>query len=1250
MIRASGALTASQGRDYYDKEYSRGDYYTEDAKAVPGLWSGRGAGLLGFQGNVEKEVFEAVLEGKTSPSGDQLIPGQVGTGKHRAGWDFTCSPEKSVSIMALVGGDAGILEDVKASNAKAMAELERFAMARQKDLQLETTGNLVIASFQHETSRRLDPQLHIHNVVMNMTRREDGKFVGLETREMFAAQAFVKSVFHADLAQRLQARGYAVEIREGGVATLRDVPKPLVEAFSQRRRKDIEPYLEARGQSGARAAENAAIRTRKVKDREVSREVLKAFWAGTVKEQRVDLQAIRDGAERVRLEARVPMDPEEKLARARSALAFATEHVSERKAAFTGRELLGTALRQGMGSITLEDVRQALREDKELVQVESAASPSHRFTTAEALRLELRNIQAMRRGKGAGRAILERDAFEPSRPLGEGQRKVAEHILCSRDQVLAVEGKAGAGKTYTLQAVVAEATARGWTVRGFAPDTSAVKTLAQETGVQAKTLAALARERATGENGTPQLWLVDEAGKMSSRQAAAVLEQARFAGAKVVLVGDRLQHGAVEAGMPFAYLQDAGLHAERLDEIRRQKDPELRAAVVEASEGRTREAVAKLEAQGKVVEHEDPAERHQAVVRDFLATPKGQTCIVIAPSNEERRDLNRRIREALIEGGKVQKASYQAEIRVSRGLTQAQKKEVESYQVGDCLTFQRGSKVYGIDQGLAGTVTGTDPKQRIVRVELEGGRQVEFDPARFRGGEVARIEHRRFAVGDRIQYREAQKPEGSRIQGQGFRIANGDTGIIRELDLETGRARIELEGTRRNVQLDLGRVQPVDHAYAITSHASQGRTEDRSLVVVDTGHSRELVNRQQFYVSISRARHEARVYTSSREELAAAVSREADKSSALALVKGHGTSRRQEVSIGNELGAGPDGAGTTRTPARDRNRANERAPERIKLARAEGRDFLGRSGGGAEGHAEPPQPTAVRRGPAARPTQRALPDAHSLAGPDAGGRGGMGRLDRAQPGRPGGLEPWPAGPGRGQAPAGGGVAVPPSGPDRGQGRGHRPPGSRAEEPGRGGPGTAERLRDGGWDREAVRKPDRGGAPGLGGEPAHSGGTSGPEVGRAHPAAPGGAAPSGLDRRGSGDAPGGGRGGAAAPVGPPGLVSVKRQEAALLEREAAAAAIPIPRSMRDLEPDLQRLSARIRACGLEDPFRGEALKTTPPAALRGALAEARGQGLLEAGPTWVQRGDQLPELAEALRKTVQHEMERDRSMPNWPAGA
>jgi conjugative relaxase-like TrwC/TraI family protein len=1132
MIRASGALTSAQGKDYYEREYSTGDYYTEDAHAVRGQWSGLGAQELGLEGEVDKEIFESVLEGKDGSGKLQLIPGEVGTGKHRAGWDFTCSPEKSVSIMALVGGDPGIVEDVKAANARAMVELERFALAKDRDRILETTGNLVIASFKHETSRKLDPQLHIHNVVMNMTWRGDGKFVALETREMFAAQSFVKSVFHADLAQRLKARGYAVEVRDNGTVAIRDIPQALVDEFSKRRRKDIEPYLLARGLSGAKAAEKAALRTRAVKDRDIDPEVLGGYWKATAKDQGVDLEAIRERAGRQLPSPVADGLAEERRAQARVSLAFAMEHLSERKAAFAGRELLGAALRHGMGRTTLEELNEAVRGVRELVKVQQPACPSHRFTTNQALLTEMANIRLMHEGKEAGRTILQGQTFAPARPLSDSQSRVAEHILTSPDQVLAIEGKAGAGKTYTLQAVVAEATGKGWTVRGFAPDTSAVKTLGAEAGIPAGTIAALALERPDGQKGTrPELWLVDEAGKMSSRQAAVVLGKAREAGAKVVLVGDRLQHAAVEAGKPFAYLQGAGLRAVRLDEIRRQKDEELRAAVVDASEGRTRAAVGRLEAQGKVVELRTRTDRHQAVAEDFMRTPRGQSCIVIAPSNEERHDLNQRIREALIQAGKVEKESHKASIRVSRGLTQAQKKDAGSYQLGDHLTFPRQSRVYGIKKGEEGRVAAVDPEARTVTVQLGDGRSVVFHPTRLWGTEVSRIEQRRFAVGDKIQYREAQKPEGLDLHRPGFRIANGDTGLIRALDRETGKAQVELTGTGRKVDLDLGRIQPVDHAYAITSHASQGRTEDRSLVVVDTAHSGELVNRQQFYVSISRARFESVVYTSSREELAVAVSRDAAKSSALELVGNRARQGRQEVERelhDIESGSGKAGVRAARRRAqrilasvrRWVERTYRRALETWRKGRAWTLD--GGPPSRARGDLGSPGTAPERRGPADRPVERAGGRPRALPGPDGIDGDRVARLDRALHAGPGGHRTVAgrAVPGEGRP---GGVAQGPAGRlDLGAGRGHGQAGERAQEPG-GGDGHGLRH------REALRRPGPGGTPGPGASAPGGGRPGERNLGAVDPTAPGKAARLYLDRSRPGDPGSGGHPGPGAQV-------------------------------------------------------------------------------------------------------------------------
>jgi AAA domain-containing protein len=167
-----------------------------------------------------------------------------------------------------------------------------------------------------------------------------------------------------------------------------------------------------------------------------------------------------------------------------------------------------------------------------------------------------------------------------------------------------------------------------------------------------------------------------------------------------VLVGDRQQHRAVEAGSPFALLIDrAGIATERLDVIRRQRDEALREVVRVASEaGGADRAVQLLERAGRVVEIPDARLRHEQITRDFIAD--GGRGVVIAPSNAERSDLNRRIREALIEAGRVERKSVKAPVVVRQDLTREQKGRVSSYGVGDMLRFVRSGQ--GVCTGKMG--------------------------------------------------------------------------------------------------------------------------------------------------------------------------------------------------------------------------------------------------------------------------------------------------------------------------------------------------------------------------------------------------------------------------------------------------------------------------------------------------------------------------------------------------------------------
>lgn len=105
----------------------------------------------------------------------------------------------------------------------------------------------------------------------------------------------------------------------------------------------------------------------------------------------------------------------------------------------------------------------------------------------------------------------------------------------------------------------------------------------------------------------------------------------------------------------------------------------------------------------------------------------------------------------------------------------------------------------------------------------------------------------------------------------------------------------------------------------------------------------------------------------------------------------------------------------------------------------------------------------------------------------------------------------------------------------------------------------------------------------------------------------------------------------------------------LERETAAPRIKVPQVLKALEPDLQKASARIRACGLEDPFRDDRLRELPPRTVRAAVEEARKAGMLAEGPGWAVRQDQVQALAESLHKTFQRQLDLDRDLPGISRG-
>ena len=170
----------SDGKGYSSRHLEHSDYYAEGERVV-GRWEGRGAELLGLNGEVKFQDFEALRQRLHPETGEFLRPRQSadrvapdGTtqshGRHL--YDFTISAPKSVSIMAVVGGDKRLMDAHEKAVAEALKELEAHAATRVRQDGANTdrtTGNLAVAVFHHDTSRELDPQLHTHAVAANLT-------------------------------------------------------------------------------------------------------------------------------------------------------------------------------------------------------------------------------------------------------------------------------------------------------------------------------------------------------------------------------------------------------------------------------------------------------------------------------------------------------------------------------------------------------------------------------------------------------------------------------------------------------------------------------------------------------------------------------------------------------------------------------------------------------------------------------------------------------------------------------------------------------------------------------------------------------------------------------------------------------------------------------------------------------------------------------------------------------------------------
>jgi conjugative relaxase-like TrwC/TraI family protein len=899
MLTISKPLSSSQAQTYHAKEFMSAEQnYWKQGDTILGEWQGRMAARYGLAGAIDEQHFARLSEGQNPLTGEQLVRHRNGQEyttvagttvkpvEHRAGWDATFSAPKSVSLTALVGGDDRVREAHRQAVTTALTELERYTQARiGGNRAAETTGKFIAAKFEHDTARPVDgyaaPQLHTHAVIFNMTERADGSTRAVQPQSYFDSQQFATAVYQSELMYWLSRLGYEITPGRSGAPEIKGYTQEYLDASSPRSQQ-IREYLEKSGFAGPEAAQIAAHSTRDKKEIHTPSEVLAAHRQVAAE---FGNQADRVVAEaRARASAqehtRVPNIPE----RVQEAVTFAKSRNFEREAVTDERDIMRDALRRGMGDLTYPQVRDNFEQRQATGEFQRAPGQKHdtgrQFTTRDAIAEELATIKHMQQGQHTVEPTMsQEDAAAHARTrdfLNPAQQRAIEEVLTSQDRIHGLQGLAGSGKTTTLEAIREGAERNGYAVEGFAPTSRAAGQL-RDAGIQADTLQGfLARggvERSAGDPNARHLYMLDESSLASTRQMQSFLEKIGPQD-RVLLVGDTRQHQGVDAGKPFEQMQDAGMRTSQLDQIVRQKDPELLRAVEHLSRNETATGIQLLQQQGRITEISDPQQRIETIAKDYVARP--ENTLVVSPDNASRRDINDAIRAELQGNGTVSKDNHAMTVLTQRSeLTSADRNWAALYQAADILYYTRGSKELGIERGTYATVVSTDPKANLLTVEREDGQHVTYDPKRLHGIAAYREIARDFAEGDRLQFT-VSKPD--------MEIRNRDLGTVERIDGTNMTVRVDGDKAR-TLTFDTSEMCHFDHGYAVTSHSSQGLTTDRVLVNMDTKAHPELINIRFAYVSVSRASEDARIYTNDATTLAERLSTDISKASAVEVAR-----------------------------------------------------------------------------------------------------------------------------------------------------------------------------------------------------------------------------------------------------------------------------------------------------------------------------------------------------------------------------
>ncbi|KXI26784.1 MobF family relaxase [Paraglaciecola hydrolytica] len=719
------SLSAINNIEYY-KNIDDENYYLSDA--LLGVCHGKLKDHFKLANGIDHTSFENILTAKHPKTGSKLFDANQNI--KRAGWDLTFSAPKSVSLQWASSNE---MERKQIENAQTEAVkstidyIERYiaGVKRGKNGEKKESSKAILAVIvNHFVSRELEPQIHSHTVIPNVTLAEDGKLMAIDSRKFYTNQKVIGAIYRSQLAKNLLDLGIELE-KDGESFRLQNIPRELESQFSTRTQQ-IKRELKNRGvkTSASNQGDLIKLATRKIK-KSVSLSELLPIWQEKITNAQIHINSA--------------VEPVIDWQKRPSPLKRLIENFSSFTRQQLEYEILVDEVFSKKNIIDLKRTINTKFASNEIVKLAQREYQSQ-YTSRKVLQAESQLIQHIESINSEANHAFDKDELSEALLKFEGETgfkvTVEQHAAlksaCLKNDFSIVQGSAGAGKSTVMRVVQLLSEASGKTVIGATILKKAAQNLSEETGIQSFTIAKiqhlLDKNKAWLDN--VDILVIDEAGQVPSMTLLDLAVAARKSKTKLILTGEDKQLDAISHGGALAFLSEK-FGCSRIETIQRQSNMEERQVVLQLREGEAKKAFGYLNKQNRLDFRENAEKAKEALVADAMSysdNNKDKDFIILAAKWTQVNNLSSLVRKHFKSKGLIKGDEYTCSCAISDKVFEL------SFSEGDLVRFSKNDYQLGVVNGSKGTINKIIKKESgelVFNITLSCGRELTFNTRKY---------------------------------------------------------------------------------------------------------------------------------------------------------------------------------------------------------------------------------------------------------------------------------------------------------------------------------------------------------------------------------------------------------------------------------------------------------------------------------------------------------------------------------------